>query len=285
MPFVAPSPIREITIKPRDFKTLCNLVHDLAGIKLHEGKEGLVRARLSKRMRILGIYDLGDYLHYVEVDSSQTELMTMVNALSTNFTSFFREKSHFDFLKNTILPQIVSRAARAGHYSLRAWSAGCATGEEPYSLAIILRESLPTWRLLDPKILATDISTRALEIAKAGIYSQERIQPVPPSLRQRHFELDGDDGRKFFTVNDKLKSCVSFQRLNLMEPWAIRGPFDFIFCRNTMIYFDKPTQERLVNRFYDYLRNEGYLIIGHSESLTGITHRFEYEKPTIYRKT
>ncbi|MBU1707843.1 protein-glutamate O-methyltransferase [bacterium] len=278
------SSYREIRIRDRDFNALCSLVHEVAGIKLTEAKSELVRARLSKRMRFLNIYDLGDYLRYVEEDQTQDELITMLDSLSTNLTSFFREKTHFDFVKDTILPGIVERASKGGDASVRVWSAGCSTGEEPYTLALCLLEHLPNPNRFDPRILASDISTRVLEIAQNGIYHEDRVRAIPSVLLHRYFVKVGEKGRKFYGITDEVKRLVRYRRLNLMEKWPMKRQFDFIFCRNTMIYFDKPTQNRLVNRFYEQLKSGGYLILGHSESLTGTTHQFQYIKPTIYRK-
>lgn len=278
------SSLREIQIKNRDFNALCSLVHEVAGIKLTDAKSELVRARLSKRMRSLDIYDLGDYLRYVKEDRTQDELITMLDSLSTNLTSFFRENAHFDFVKDTILPGIVARAEQGGDTSVRVWSAGCSTGEEPYTLALCLLEQLTNLRRYDPKILASDISTRVLETGQKGIYIEDRIRAIPSALLHRYFVKVSEGGRKYYAVKDELKHVVRFRHLNLMEGWPMKRQFDFIFCRNTMIYFDKPTQNKLVNRFYEQTKSGGYLILGHSESLTGTTHQFKYVKPTIYRK-
>lgn len=278
------SPAQKIQMKGKDFDTLCDLVHDLSGIHLHEGKTELVRARLGKRMRLRGIRDLGDYLRYVEEDQTQSELTAMLDALSTNLTSFFRENEHFTFLKDTLLPQIAAQTNRSARPALRAWSAGCSTGEEPYTLAICLLEHLPNWRHFDPKVLATDISTRVLETARKGIYPEERLRNVPPVLRHHYFRPVVHEKRKLYAVSDEVKSIVRFRRLNLMDSWPMKRQFDFIFCRNTMIYFDKPTQARLVERFHHSLKPGGYLLVGHSESLTGIRHPLKYVKPAVYRK-
>ena len=276
--------LREIRIKNRDFNELCSFVHEVAGINLTEAKSELVRARLSKRMRSLNIFDLGDYLRYVKEEQTQDELITMLDSLSTNLTSFFREKAHFDFVKGTILPEITARAKKGGDVSVRIWSAGCSTGEEPYTLALCLLEQLPNPRRFTPKILASDISTRVLQTAQEGVYHEDRVLAIPKVLLHRYFEKVTEKGRKFYAVRNELKQIVRFRHLNLMEGWPMKRQFDFVFCRNTMIYFDKPTQSRLVNRFYDQIKSGGYLILGHSESLTGTTHKFQYIKPTIYRK-
>jgi chemotaxis protein methyltransferase CheR len=278
------SSLREIQIKNRDFNALCSLVHEVAGINLNDAKSELVRARLSKRMRSLNIFDLGAYLRYVEEDQTQDELITMLDSLSTNLTSFFREKAHFDFVNKTIFPEIEARAKKNANTSVRVWSAGCSTGEEPYTLALCLLENLPNPKRFDPKILASDISTRVLDTAQKGVYPEDRVKAIPKALLHRYFVKVVEKGRKFYAVKDELKHIVRFRHLNLMERWPMKRQFDFIFCRNTMIYFDKPTQNRLVNRFYEQTKSGGYLILGHSESLTGTTHQFQYVKPTIYRK-
>jgi chemotaxis protein methyltransferase CheR len=207
----------------------------------------------------------------------------LTDAISTNLTSFFRESQHFNFLAGTVIPDLISR--KNGKLSkIRCWSAGCSTGEEPYTISITLLESLRQNPQCDIKILATDISSRVLQRAAQGTYDEERVAPVPQAIKSRYLTSIRQGGQTQYQVNSTLQKSIVFKYLNLMEPWPFRGPLDFIFCRNVMIYFDKPTQEKLVNRYWDVLDHGGYLFTGHSESLTGIAHKFRYIQPTIYRK-
>jgi chemotaxis protein methyltransferase CheR len=169
-------------------------------------------------------------------------------------------------------------------FKIRAWSAGCSSGEEPYTIAIVLNEAIKGKGRWDIKVLATDISTRMLDSAKHGVYDSQRVQPVPNMQKQKYLIPKTNRGVTEYEANSILKNTISFRYLNLMDRWPFRGPMDFIFCRNVMIYFDKPTQERLINRYWDTLASGGILFTGHSESLTGIEHKFKYIQPTIYMK-
>jgi chemotaxis protein methyltransferase CheR len=273
-----------IQLSDRDYLQVRDLVHELAGISLNDGKRELVVARLSKRIRQLGLKTVGEYLTYVREQQTQDELITMLDALSTNLTSFWRESQHFDFLEQHTLPQLAAQAKKSGTYRMRAWSAGCSSGEEPYSLAMLTLQTLPDATRWDLKILATDLSTRVLAVARAGVYGEERVKTIPPAIRHASIVEERTARGKLFRVAEPVSSIVSFARLNLMESWPMKGPMDFIFCRNVMIYFDKPTQTRLVRRFHELLKPGGTLFIGHSESLTGIDHGFRYVRPTIYEK-
>lgn len=281
MSSVLPSSVK---LSDHDFKNIRDVVHELAGINLNEGKKELVVARLSKRIRQLGMKSVGEYLTYVREEHTQKELITMLDALSTNLTSFWRESQHFDYLAKVTIPRLTERAQRTDNFTIRAWSAGCSTGEEPYSLVMQVLAHLDRPGRYDFKLLATDLSTRVLAIAREGVYSAERVKPLPQELRSRFITTEKSEVGKFYRVEDEIRKHVSFARLNLMESWPMRGPMDFIFCRNVMIYFDKPTQGRLVRRFYDLLRSGGTLFIGHSESLTGVEHNFRYVRPTVYEK-
>ena len=264
----------EADLSPAQFHEISRIVYDVAGIVLREGKEGLVRSRLSRRLRALGLPSYEAYLAFLAADRDGRELVEMVDALTTNKTNFFREPAHFDFLRDRLLP-----ALPAG--PVRIWSAGCSTGEEPYTLAMVLHEALPDPARSGAKILATDISTRVLAQAKAGRFAEAVAEEVPTDLRRRHFARLPNGG---WEAGPSLRGLVTFARLNLMGPWPMRGPFQAIFCRNVMIYFDKATQQKLVSRYHDLLAPGGYLFVGHSESLSGIAHRFAYVQPAVYRK-
>ncbi len=272
-----------IELRESLFSKISKLVKGRFGINLHDGKKELVKARLTKRLRQLHMTSFEEYFDFLKSDSNGTEMVAMIDALSTNLTSFFREKKHFDFLTGTLVPEFVNNASKVGQKRLRVWSSGCSSGEEPYSLGITLSEalSLHSWNV---KILATDISSRMLAAAKAGVYSAERLNGVLPQFRSRYFEMEGDSRDKLFRVKASLRKLVHFGRLNLMGSWPMSGPFDVIFCRNVMIYFDKKTQGELVNRYWQLLRPGGVLFVGHSESLTGIKHQFKYVQPTVYRR-
>lgn len=260
------------------FSHISEMLYQLCGISLQGGKEGLVKARLSKRLRALGFSGFDQYLNHVEGDATGRELVTMIDALTTNKTSFFRDAPHFDVLRTAIIPE-----ARA-QGGLRLWSAGCSSGEEPYSLGMTLKETCSDAELSGARILATDISTRVLDRARSGVYDEEMVQDVPPALHQRYFHPAQTAPVRTYQVNDDVRRLVRFARLNLMETWPMRGPFDAIFCRNVMIYFDKPTRERLVARFHTLLRPGGYLFVGLSESLNSLTHSFHYVQPAAYQK-
>jgi chemotaxis protein methyltransferase CheR len=272
--------IGPVHLTEKQFERISQMVKDLCGINLHTGKKELVKARLSRRLRALGMPTLDDYLEYVQQDSSGNELICMLDALSTNLTSFFREPDHFDYLRTVLGPEFMAKTSKR----LRLWSAGCSTGEEPYSIAISLLESMPNLASFDTGILATDLSTRVLAKAKAGVYDPSRVSGLPKALLARHFVCTKERQGVTYQVAESVRRLIHFTRLNLMEPWPVHGPFDVIFCRNVMIYFDKPTQAGLVERFWELLGPGGTLLIGHSESLTGVQHRFHYVRPTIYRK-
>jgi chemotaxis protein methyltransferase CheR len=269
-----------------EFTRLSDLVYKHCGINLHDGKVELVRARLAKQMRVGNFATASEYLEHVLADPTGGEFTRLIDALSTNLTSFFRERNHFDYLQQHFLPKVIAEKQRKGGKRLRAWSAGCSSGEEPYSLAMTLLEATAGgpasgW---DVKLLATDISTRVLALAQRGAYDKQRVDGVPPDLRNKYLTASKFEGRTFYDVSRPLQQLIAFRHLNLMQNWPFSGPFDFIFCRNVMIYFDKPTQEKLVGRFHDCLAPGGMLFTGHSESLTGINHRFRYVQPTIYGK-
>jgi len=272
-----------LELSESQFNEISDLVKSLCGINLHDGKKELVKARLTKRLRKLNLCSFAEYMEYVRSDTSGAELTNMLDALSTNLTSFFRENEHFEYLAEQVFPAILDNAPRTGR-RLRIWSAGCSSGEEPYSIAITVSEKIPDLRSWDAKILATDISTRMLARAARGVYDAERIKTVSPQARSRYFECIETRPDRMYRVTDALGAMVHYARLNLMNRWPMQGPFDVIFCRNVMIYFDKVTQGKLINRFYDLLAPGGTLFIGHSESLAGVKHQFRYMQPTIYQR-
>ena len=268
------------TIDQRTFQKFCELIYDKAGIKLGPQKEALVSARVSKRMRSLEICDFDEYYQYVERDETGGELVELLNAISTNVTHFFRESRHFELLG----PMVQCWEAQ-GQNRFRIWCAASSTGEEPYSIAITLRESLEDLR--DVKILATDLSTNVLAVAREGIYEQKHIENLPKGVIAKHFTAQRHSSmEKVYCVHDELKRMITFARLNLAHPpFPMSGPFDVIFCRNVVIYFDKQTQRTLFDRFAEILAPDGWLFIGHSESLFRVTERFRLVGRTIHRRT
>ncbi len=276
--------VDNITLSEKDFYKVSEIIYQHCGIHLHEGKRELVRARLAKQIRVGGFTSVEQYLDHVFQDQSGRAFSVMVDSLSTNLTSFFRENQHFNYLQQVHLPTLMQRKQKQGRQRIRAWSAGCSSGEEPYTIAITLLDAVQGRGAWDVKVLGTDISTRMLDTAGQGIYSAQRVAPVPEVLKQRYLISANTGGSKQYEVSKALRDVVILKYLNLMESWPIQGPVDFIFCRNVMIYFDKPTQERLVNRFFELLDHKGILFTGHSESLTGIQHGFSYVEPTIYMK-
>jgi chemotaxis protein methyltransferase CheR len=275
-----------LSFSDRDYRAITEFVHKTAGINLLEGKKELVRTRLGKRMRQLRMTDFNTYFKHVMNDNTGEEIIFLLDALATNLTSFFREDQHFTFMSNTMLPALEARCRAKGSHRLRIWSAACSSGEEPYTIAMVILEKSPYFGLGgDCKILGTDISTKVLGIAQKGLYGPERMKTVPPMFLSKYFQkTHGEKGSTMFQVSSQLRSLIAFRRLNLMDPLPFRNPLDLIFCRNVMIHFDKPTIDRLVNKYYQILTPGGYLFIGHSESLSGLTHNFKYVKPCIYQK-
>ncbi|OQW33617.1 MAG: hypothetical protein A4E19_04335 [Nitrospira sp. SG-bin1] len=267
----------EITAK--EFQEFRKLIYDESGISLSDQKKTLLASRLSKRLRELGIETFSAYYTKVTGDPTREEFTRMLDLISTNKTDFFREPKHFDFLRDTILPEL------AQEKRIRIWSSACSTGEEPYTIAITLFEGVQNPAQWDFKILASDLSTRVLAKAAAGLYDQDRFRDVPPEVLRRHFLRGRGASDGLFKVKPHLAAMIRFRRLNLMDDrFPIKAPLDLIFCRNVMIYFDRPTQETLVNKFHRYLKPGGYLFIGHSESLQWVNHPFKSLAPTIYRK-
>ena len=263
------------------FAVISDLVKGRCGINLHDGKVALVRARLGKRLRSLGLTDFGQYVEWISQDTTGAETAAMLDALTTNLTHFFREPRHFELLGSTVAG-IIDR--RQHDRPLRIWSAGCSSGEEPYSIAVTLQEAAAGPVGWDARILATDLSRQMLKIAKSGLYASGQLREMAPRLIKKYFTPCRDPAGRRYRIDASVRRMVDFAQLNLMAPWPMKGAFDVIFCRNVMIYFDKPTQHRLIERFWDALAPEGLLFLGHSESLTGAAPRYHYVEPAVYRK-
>ncbi len=275
----APRSDREFVFTDKDFEFIRQLVAEKTGIVLNDAKRNLVYSRLSRRLRQLGLEQFADYCGLLKA-GDEGELVHFINAITTNLTSFFRENHHFEYLRDTLLPSLLQNKADR---RIRGWSAGCSTGEEPYSLAMVLREGLPEsgW---DARILATDLDSDVVAKAQRGVYAEERVNGISKDRLRRWF-LRGKGGNAgLVQVRQPLRDLLSFQQLNLMHDWPLRGPLDFIFCRNVVIYFDKPTQKVLFDRYAELLPVGGHLFVGHSESLFKVTDRFELIGKTVYRK-
>jgi chemotaxis protein methyltransferase CheR len=266
-------------LTPVEFQRIRDLVYERCGLDLRAGKEQLVSARLGKKIRAAKFRSFQEYFEHVLGDRTGEAITEMIDALTTNYTHFFREPAHFEFLRTTVLPALRHRDSAA------IWSSACATGEEPYSIAMCLADELGPTTPGRFRILATDISTRALTVARRAVFPAERFQDVAiPSLR-RYLLRGSGASQGLYRVRTEVLPPVTFQRLNLVEPFSHMGTFPLIFCRNVMIYFDRKTQTDLVERLTGCLEPEGYLFIGHAESLNPIQHTLEYVQPAIYRKS
>ena len=269
---------REYHLSDAEFAEIRRLVREHTGIALAESKRELVYSRLVRRLRRLKLDSFKEYLAVLG-KGDPAELEEFSNAITTNLTSFFREPHHFEFLVDTVLPELERRNAATRR--LRIWSAGCSTGEEPYSLAITLQENLQRFRGWDVRILATDLDSQVLATGAAGVYREERFEKMPAARRSKWFEARRDGT---FAAVPELKSLITFKQLNLMHAWPMKGPFDVVFCRNVVIYFDKPTQRDLFARMAELQRENDVLCIGHSESLFKVSDRYTLVGKTIYRR-
>lgn len=269
----------EYPLTRKDLSDIAAMIYSDAGIALNETKASLVYSRLSKRLRQIGLRSFREYCELVGSASGADERREMLSFLTTNFTRFFRENHHFEHLRDEVLPGLVTRAKSGGR--VRIWSAGCSDGQEPYSIALTVLGMVPNAATYDIRILATDIDPKIIAQAKAGIYDEQSIETVTPAMRKQWF-TKVDERR--YQVNDQVKQLITFRELNLMAQWPFRGPFDVIFCRNVVIYFDEPTQARIWVRYADLLPPGGHLYIGHSERLSGDgKDRFENTNITTYR--
>jgi len=263
-------------LTPSEFEQIRKIVYDYCGINLHEGKQALVRGRLMKRLRYLKLSTFAEYLDYLEKDDTGQEFSQFIDILTTNKTSFFRESSHYDFIEKEIIPGV-------GNRPLKWWSAGCSSGEEPITMAMILKEGLKMTGKPPVKILATDLSREVVQFAKMGVYPKEKLNGMPNYFLKKYFKPTPEN-KNNFVIDENIKNIITYGRLNLLNNWPMKGPFHIIMCRNVMIYFDKQTQRRLVERFYDLLEPGGYLFIGHSESVTNKEIGLRTVLPAAYQK-
>jgi chemotaxis protein methyltransferase CheR len=274
---------KEFLFTERDFNYLVQLAGTRAGINLTSGKRELIYGRLARRLRKLGLRSFKQYCDQLK-EGDEKELTHFVNAITTNVTSFFRENHHFEFLADDLLPDLISKQNGMSQPKLRIWSAGCSSGEEPYSIAMVLREVVPDINRWDAKILATDLDSNILDVASRGIYPLQRIQDISLARRKRWFSQGVGNNGGTGKAGSDIRQMITYRQLNLAEEWPMRGTFDAIFCRNVTIYFDKPTRIMLLNRFANLLSDGGFLFVGHSESLFGLTKRYRSVGRTIHQK-
>jgi len=273
----------EFPFTDADFRTIVGIVYERSGIVLAAHKRDMTYSRLARRLRALGLRSFRDYCALLESKNAGSEMGFLINAITTNLTKFFREPHHFDHLRDHVLRSALASGA-AQKPRIRIWSAGCSSGEEPYSIAMtalsVKKEAGRDW---DFRILATDLDTSMLKKAKAGVYSRDSLESVPASMRERYFDRRGGDPDNLM-VTGAPQEPISFRQLNLLGPWPMSGKFDAIFCRNVMIYFDAKTKAALINRFHGQLADGGWLYVGHSESLLDHQTRFKLRGRTIYQK-
>ncbi len=271
-----PAEEREFTFTDREFKFLSGLANQRTGIVLADNKRDMVYGRLVRRLRALKLSSFAEYCEFLQTDAGADEVMNLINAITTNLTHFFRENHHFEHLRDTVIAPLAKQ--KPGRF--RLWSAACSSGMEPYSMAMVTKEHLPAgW---NAKILATDIDTNMLATGRAGLYTDSEYEEIPPVYRKYVERTGSQEGH--MQMGSAIQSLISFKPLNLLEAWPMQGPFDAIFCRNVVIYFDKPTKETLFERMADLLVPGGWLYIGHSENLHGISTRFKLIGRTTYQR-
>lgn len=278
--------MKNIEINDSEFKKIAKLIYDYSGIHLQESKKHLVRSRLRQRLTDLNLDSFEQYSKRVLKDKTGKELSYLIQAISTNVTSFFRGPQHFEFIENTVLPRVVRRLRSSANEYAHFWSAACSTGQEPYSLAITLLENFDNISNFDLKILATDISQEVVKTAKRGVYEKKHLKNVSQEIVDRYFtQFQNPDGEARFKVKKPVRKLVRFGTLNLKkQTFPFSKKFDLIFSRNVLIYFDGAMTQNLAKKYYRNLRPGGNLILGHSESLTRVDHDFEFEEATIYKK-
>jgi chemotaxis protein methyltransferase CheR len=275
--------IHSVTMSAKDFRLFSRLIEGICGIKMPDAKKNMLESRLRKRLRSLEIESFRDYYDYVSSpEGERAEMTMMIDAVTTNKTDFFREPAHFAFLTEKVMPDLLANMAPG---QMRIWSAGCSSGEEPYTLAMVLSEYASTREYCNFSILATDICTEVLEKAYRGIYEEDRIAPIPADLRKKYLLRSRDRSRGVVRLAPEIRSKISFRRLNfLATSYGLEETFQVIFCRNVLIYFDRPTQERILNNFCRHLQPGGHLFLGHSETINGLDVPLVQVNSTIYRK-
>ena len=268
---------REFSFSQQEFKFLADLANKLTGIVVSDKKKDMVYSRLVRRLRALSLTSFEQYCNFIQSPEGESEIGNLVNAITTNLTSFFRESHHFDHLRDVALPQIISNPH--SQKRLRIWSSAASSGMEAYSIAMVTKKVFDKQKNWDAKILATDIDTNMLATGDAGEYNISELENIPSEYRTLFSK-----NKEHISMSNELKELIAFKHLNLLENWTMKGKFDVIFCRNVVIYFDKPTQKKLFNRMADILSPKGWLYIGHSESLYNVCDRFDLSGRTIYQK-
>ena len=272
-----------LRISDKEFALMRKLIYDTFGINLSEDKKSLIPGRLQGLMRKLDFETFHEYYEYVKADKTADALIELVNLISTNHTFFYREKVHFEYFQQIALPEVIKQIDASGSKDLRIWCAGCSSGEESYLLMMLMKEVLGArYSGFDAGLLASDISEKVLMIARAGIYSEDRMELLPPAIKHKYFKKL-KSGQ--WEVIDEIKKEITYRRFNLMnKEFPFKKKFHIIFCRNVMIYFDQKTRDELVDRFADCLEDNGYLFIGHSETLGREQTHFKFIKPALYKK-
>ncbi len=276
------------TLSEKDFKRLGGLIESQYGIKMPDSKKDMLETRLRKRLRLLGFKTFSDYCDYLFTDQGMDdELIHMLDMVTTNKTDFFRGPDHFEFLVHQVLPELISHKGAGINRNLMIWSAGCSTGEEPYTLAMVINEfqrRAPGLHI-NFTILGTDLSTRVLQAAARGVYTEQKIEPVPMDMKRKYMMRSKDPKKQLIRIVPEVRKQVKFRRLNFLEDdFGMREPIDIVFYRNVMIYFKRPTQKMILEKIIAALRPGGYLFIGHSETLAGHQLNVQQLAPTIYRK-
>ncbi len=273
---------REFVFKDSDFRFISRLVTEKTGIVIADHKKNMVYSRIARRLRALDLKTFKQYCEYVATPDGDKEMINFVNAITTNVTNFFRENHHFEHLREEVFQPMVAKPPPGKR--LRVWSAGCSSGMETYSIAMTLCEAMSNIETWNAKILATDIDTNMLDKGRNGIYESKILDSIPKSLQKKYVVGSSKKGAETVSMADKLKKLIAFKQLNLLENWPLRGPFDVIFCRNVVIYFNKDTQRVIFDKYANLLKPGGWLYIGHSENLFNVCDRFESMGNTIYRK-
>jgi chemotaxis protein methyltransferase CheR len=268
---------KEFELNDKEYFFLTRLVNEKTGIVLGENRKDMLYSRIVRRIRTLKLNNFQEYCNFISSKEGEQEIGEFINAVTTNLTKFFREEYHFEELKKILHEQIIPN----NNNGIRIWSAGCSTGQEPYSIAMTIINEIPDYQAMDIKILATDIDTNVLDKANTGIYSARDVESIPDNYKRKFItQLDNNS----YQVSSQLKDIIRFKRLNLLADWPMKGEFHIIFCRNVVIYFDKDTQKKLFDRYADIMIPQGFLFIGHSENLYNVSDRFQLIGKTIYRK-
>jgi len=274
--------VSEDGLSSRNFEALSRYIYDYSGIKMPITKLTMLEGRLRRRLRATGIPSFNAYCDYLfKHGGIEKEAIFLIDAVTTNKTDFFREPKHFEFMEQVGLPEL----AAAGHRRLRLWSAACSIGAEPYTMAMVMQDFVESRSGIDYRILATDLSTDVLGAARRGVYPRDMIQPVPAEMQRRYVMVSRDAGRGEVRIHPRLRSAIGFARMNLMDSaYRVGDPMHMIFCRNVLIYFDKPTQARVLSRLCDCLAPGGFLYVGHSETVTGISLPVRQVANTVFKK-